>query len=126
MSRVLSIDEYLKKLGRFVDDEYGRRFRRQFEDHRGASELAMLQSPTGEELAQLERAVAIMTADEKARAAELGDDIVRRIADDAGIDAGMFAIFINGYALEHKAAVQAADEKDDKPVLRRAKGARRN
>jgi hypothetical protein len=104
MSRIVSIDEYLKKLGRFVDDEYGRRFRRQFEDHRGAAELAMLQSPTGEELEQLQKAVAIMTAGEKENAAGLSDETVRRIADDAGVDAGLFAIFMNGYALEHRAA----------------------
>ena len=56
MSGGLSIDEYLKKIARFVDDEYGRRFRRQFEDHRGAAELAMLHSPTSEEL-DVERGV---------------------------------------------------------------------
>jgi hypothetical protein len=102
MSGLLSIDDYLKKLARFVDDEYGRRFRRQFEDHRGAAELAMLQSPTREELVQLQTAVAIMTPDEKQNAAGLIDETVRRIAQDAAIDPALFAIFINGYALEHR------------------------
>ncbi|HPD46004.1 MAG TPA: hypothetical protein P5279_05565 [Anaerohalosphaeraceae bacterium] len=104
MSGGLSIDEYLKKIARFVDDEYGRRFRRQFEDHRGAAELAMLHSPTSEELEQLEKAVAIMTAAEKQNAANLSDETVRRIADDAAVDPALLAIFINGYALEQRAA----------------------
>ena len=59
----------------------------------------MLASPTPEELKQLRRAVAIMTPDEKAKAANLIDDQVRKIADDAKVDPALFAIFINGYAL---------------------------
>ena len=73
--------------------------REQFKDKEGISELGMLASPTAEELEQLRRAVAIMTADEKAKAANLIDDQVRKIADDAKIDPALFAIFINGYAL---------------------------
>ncbi|MBE0535971.1 MAG: hypothetical protein IH624_09905 [Phycisphaerae bacterium] len=107
MTDCVSIDQYLKKLARFVDDAYGRRFRRQFEDVRGSSELAMLQAPTGEEFGQLEKAVAIMTASEKQNAAGLGDETVRRIADDAGIDPGLFAIFMNGYALESKTTARS-------------------
>ncbi len=93
---------YLKKLSLFADDEYGRQFRRQFEDNRGSSELAMLQSPSRGELDQLEKAVAIMTPSERQNAADLTDDQVRKIADDAGIDPGIFAIFINGYVIERK------------------------
>ena len=59
----------------------------------------MLQSPSGEEFEQLQRAVAIMTPREKENADNLTDEQVHRIAEDAKIDAGIFAIFINGYAL---------------------------
>ena len=64
----------------------------------------MLQSPSGDELAQIRKAVAIMTPAEKCGAAELGDEDIHRIADDAGVDRGVFAIFINGYALECRKA----------------------
>ncbi len=76
--------------------------REQFRDDVEISELGMLASPTAEELEQLRRAVAIMTADEKANAANLIDDQVRKIADDAKVDPALFAIFINGYALHRK------------------------
>lgn len=99
---LISIDEYLKKLSSFIGDEYGRQFRSQFKDRRGSSELAMLAAPTREEYDQLEKAVAIMTLTEKESAEKLNDQQVLKIADDAGVDAGMFAIFINGYSLERK------------------------
>lgn len=76
--------------------------REQFKDNEGISELGMLASPTAQELEQLRRAVAIMTPDEKAKAANLIDDQVRKIADDAKVDPALFAIFINGYALHRK------------------------
>ena len=76
--------------------------REQFKDNEGISELGMLASPTPEELDQLRRAVAIMTPDEKAKAANLIDEQVRKIADDAKVDPALFAIFINGYALHVK------------------------
>ena len=98
------MDAYVEKLGRFADDEYGRQFRQQFEDNRGSSELGMLQSPSGDELAQIRKAVAIMTPSEKGGAAEMGDEQIHRIADDAGVDRGVFAIFVNGYALECRKA----------------------
>jgi len=85
-----------------VDDEYGRQVRRQFKDIRGSSELAMLQSPSAEELDQLKKAVAIMTPNERQAPQNLADEQIQKIAADAGIDAGLFAIFINGYALECK------------------------
>ncbi len=86
----------------FVDDDYGRQIRRQFADIRGSSELAMLQSPTAEELEQLKKAVAIMTPGEKQAAESLTDQQTQKIAADADIDAAVFAIFINGYALACK------------------------
>jgi hypothetical protein len=48
----------------------------------------------------MERAVAIMTAAEKNAAARLTDEQVRRIADEAGVDPAVAAIFFNGYAIE--------------------------
>jgi len=98
----MSLDDYLQKLGRFVDDEYGKRIRSNFADNRGASELAMLQSPSGEEMEQLQRAVAIMTPREKASVKDLTDEQIQKIAEDAKIDSAIFAIFINGYVLECK------------------------
>jgi hypothetical protein len=93
---------YLQKLSAFVGSDYGRQFRNQFKDSRGSSELAMLAAPSKEEYEELKRAVAIMTADEKANAAELNDEQVARIAEDAKVDAAKFAIFINGFALESR------------------------
>ncbi len=77
--------------------------REQFKDNEGLSELGMLASPTPKEMAQLRKAVAIMTPQEKKNAASLTDDQVRKIADDAKIDPALFAIFINGYALHRRA-----------------------
>ena len=76
--------------------------REQFKDNVEISELGMLASPTPGELEQLRRAVAIMTADEKAKAANLTDEQVYKIADDAKVDPALFAIFINGYALHRR------------------------
>jgi len=76
--------------------------RGQFKDIKGGSELAMLAAPSKQELEQLEKAVAIMTQDEKKSAAELTDERIQTIAADAGIDPANFAIFINGYALHCK------------------------
>jgi hypothetical protein len=93
---------YLQKLSAFVGSDYGRQFRNQFKDSRGSSELAMLAAPSKEEYEELKRAVAIMTTAEKQNAAKLTDEQVVKIAEDAKIDAGTFAIFINGYAIEKK------------------------
>lgn len=98
----ISIEQYLEKVASFAGSEYGRTIRSQFKDIKGGSELAMLAAPTTEELEQLKKAVAIMTPDEKQNACNLTDQQVQRIASDAGIEAGIFAIFINGYALHCK------------------------
>jgi signal recognition particle GTPase len=76
--------------------------RNQFKDLKGSSELAMLAAPSSAELEQLKKAVAIMTPDEKQNADNLTDEQMQKIAVDAGIDPGIFAIFINGYALHCK------------------------
>jgi len=76
--------------------------RSQFQDIRGASELAMLAAPTSDELAELQRAVAIMTSAEKENADTLTDEQIQKIAEDAQIDPANFAIFINGYAIHKK------------------------
>ncbi len=98
----ISIEQYLKKVGRFSDSEYGRLIRNQFKDIKGSSELAMLAAPSAEELEQLKKAVAIMTPDEKQNADSLTDEQTQRIAADAQVDPANFAIFMNGYALHCK------------------------
>jgi hypothetical protein len=62
----------------------------------------MLVSPSKNEIEQLKKAVAIMTADEIKNAGSLTDEQVNKIAQDAGIDLALLAIFINGYALHCK------------------------
>ena len=98
----ISVREYLQKVARFSDNEYGKLVRSQFKDIRGASELAMLAAPTAEELGQLRKAVAIMTPDERQNADSLTDEQIQKIAADAQVDPANFAIFINGYALHRK------------------------
>ncbi|HBG78325.1 MAG TPA: hypothetical protein DDW84_05685 [Phycisphaerales bacterium] len=96
----LSLTEFLEKISQKTDDGFGKQFRSFFADNKGSAELAMLASPTSGEVEQLKRAVAIMTESEKQNADTLNDEQVKKIADDAKIDAGVFAIFINGYALQ--------------------------
>ena len=62
----------------------------------------MLAAPTAEELASLQKAVAIMTVAEKQNAETLSDEQIRTIAEDARVDPANFAIFINGYILTCK------------------------
>ena len=76
--------------------------RNQFKDIKGSSELAMLTAPSSTELEQLKKALAIMTPDEKQNADSLTDEQIQKIAVDAEIDSGIFAIFVNGYALHCK------------------------
>lgn len=95
----ISIQEYLEEVARFCDNQYGNRVRTRFEDVQGTSELAMLVAPTGDELSELRRAVAIMTPGEKQDADRLSDEQIDRIAADAHVDPANFAIFMNGYAL---------------------------
>ena len=104
--RHLTIDQYLKKVGKFVNSDYGMMVRSQFCDNQGDSELAMLVSPSKEEFEQLKTAVAIMTEDEKSHAVNLTDEQVAKIAGDAQIDPANLAIFINGYALRCRAGHQ--------------------
>ena len=102
VTRRITIEQYLEKVARFSDDEYGRLVRNQFQDIEGASELAMLAAPSTEELEQLKKAVAIMTPAEKLNADRLTDEQVQRLAADAQIDPANLAIFFNGYALNCK------------------------
>lgn len=102
ITRKLSIEQYLEKVARFSDSEYGKMIRGQFKDIKGSSELAMLTAPSEEELQQLQKAVAIMTPAEKQNAANLTDEQIQKIAADADIDPANLAIFINGYALHCK------------------------
>jgi hypothetical protein len=98
----ITIEKYLEKVGRFSDSDYGKMIRDQFDDIEGASELAMLVSPSLEELEQLKRAVAIMTPTEKENADTLSDEQTEKLAADAQVDPANLAIFLNGYALHCK------------------------
>ena len=89
-------------MSRFAGSDYGKMIRTQFQDNDGGSELAMLVAPSREELEELEKAVAIMTDEEKKDIEKLSDEQVQKIAKDAKIDAANFAIFINGYVLHYK------------------------
>lgn len=89
-------------MAEFSGSDYGQIVRSQFQDIRGASELAMLAAPTPDELVELQRGVAIMTPGEKEDAETLTDEQIQKIAQDARIDPANFAIFINGYAIYRK------------------------
>jgi hypothetical protein len=95
----ISLEQYLEDVALFCENRYGNSVRSRFQDMRGTSELAMLAAPTGQELEELQRAVAIMTPNERATADRLSDEQIERIAVDARVDPANFAIFINGYAL---------------------------
>jgi hypothetical protein len=98
----ISVEKYLEEVARFCENGYGNRFRGRFRDTRGTSELAMLACPTAAELAELRRAVAIMTPAERQNAATLSDEQIGKIAADAKVDPANLAIFFNGYALTCK------------------------
>ncbi|MFA5552939.1 MAG: hypothetical protein WDA68_00070 [Phycisphaerae bacterium] len=98
----MTIEEYLQKVATFVDNQFGQMIREQFKDINGSSELGMLACPTKKELAELKKAVAIMTKNEKQNACNLSDEQIQRIAFDAGVDPANLAIFMNGYALSCK------------------------
>lgn len=99
MVSMITLEQYLEKLAKMADNEYGRLIRQNFADDLGSSELAMLESPNKAELDQIKKAVAIMTPTEKDNAHLLTDEQVERIGRDAGIDLAVFAIFINGYSI---------------------------
>lgn len=97
-----TLEAYLAQVAAFVENDYGQMMRQRFQDNQGSSELAMLISPTADELAELQRAVAIMTQEEKLQAATLSDERIRDLAADARVDAANLTIFFNGYALTCK------------------------
>ena len=72
----ISLEQYLEKVARFSDSDYGNLIRNRFKDIKGGSE--------------------------KEKAESLTDEQVQKIAADAQIDPANFAIFINGYALNCK------------------------
>jgi hypothetical protein len=96
----LTIEQYLEKIGRFVDEPFGKQLRKQFQDNHGSSELAVLQAPSRDEYEQLCRLVAVMMPQEKALAGKLTDEQVRKLAADVKVDPALAAIFFNGFALE--------------------------
>jgi hypothetical protein len=97
-----SLKQFLEKIAQKTDDSFGKQFRGLFADNKGSAELAMLASPSANEISQLRKAVAIMTEDEINNADSLTDEQVKKIAQDARIDPALLAIFINGYALHRK------------------------
>ncbi len=99
---MITIEQYLEKVARFSNSDYGKMIREQFKDINGSSELAMLAAPSNEELEQLKTALAIMTPQEKEKADCLTDEQIQKIAADAKIDPANLAIFINGYILHCK------------------------
>lgn len=101
------IEEYLKTLERFVGDPYGAQVRSRFQGMDGRSELAVLQSPSRDEYEQLSKAVAIMTPAEKENADNLDERQIGRIAEDAGADPALLAIFLNGYAIQKNKKVNS-------------------
>ena len=102
MAQFATIEEYLEHLGRFRQNAFGQRFRRQFRDSRGTAELGMLASPTAAEYEDFRQAVAAMTVAEKAAPERLDDRAIQAIAERADADPGNVAIFINGYVLARK------------------------
>ena len=102
MKRRITLEQFLQNSRKFAGSDYGKMVRYQFKDAKGDSELAMLVAPTEEELGQFEKAVAIMTPEEKKNAENLTDEQVGKIAEDAKIDTANLAIFINGYVLHCK------------------------
>jgi hypothetical protein len=102
MRSIAPIEQYMQKVARFSDSEYGKLVRSRFKDTKGSSELALLAAPTAEELEQLKKAMAIMTPAEKQNADNLTDEQIQKIAADAQIDPANLAIFINGYILHCK------------------------
>jgi len=59
MKALITIDQYIEKLSKFANSDYGKLVREQFTDNKGDSELAMLVAPTKQELEEFKRAVAI-------------------------------------------------------------------
>jgi hypothetical protein len=105
----VTIEEYVGKMRKFCGSDYGELVRNQFADNDGDSELAMLVAPSRQELSEFEKAVAIMTPDEKQHASELTDEQVAKISQDAQVDPGNMAIFFNGYTLHCKRVSQHHD-----------------
>lgn len=98
----MTIEDYLKKLERFVDDPYARQVRTCFAGLDGRSELAVLQAPSRSEYEQMARAVAQMTPQEKENAERLSQARTEQLAREADADPALLAIFLNGYALEKR------------------------
>ena len=99
-----SLEQYLEQVGRQRESRFGKRFRAQFRDVRGTSELAMLAAPDEKEYEDFCCAVSVMSRQEKSHPEMLGDQQIQAIADRAGADAGNVAIFLNGYVLEKSKA----------------------
>lgn len=96
---MMTVEEYLAQVLRFENDSFGLNIRGFSDLMSGGSELGALVCPSGEEAAQLKRAVAIMTCEEKENAETLSDEQVSELARDAEADPALLGIFFNGYNL---------------------------
>ena len=104
MAQIGDIEEYLQDVGRFRQGSFGKQFRSQFRDSRGTAELAMLAAPTEEEYEDFQRAVAVMTVQQKQCPEKLTNEHIADIAQWSNADRGNVSIFINGYVLARKKA----------------------
>lgn len=98
-SSSLSIEDYLAQIARGRKSAFGQRFRKQFQDQVGDSELSMLTAPNEKEFSALSKIVAIMSRFEKMHIDALDEKQIKEIADTAEVDLGTTQIFINGYIL---------------------------
>ena len=105
-----SIEEYLAQVGRGRGDAFGKRYRQQFRDMKGTSELAMLAAPSEEEYEDFRRLVSDMTEQEKQHIELLNEEQIQDIAKRSGASVGNATIFINGYIIACKQAQQRQDQ----------------
>jgi len=99
---LLTIEEYLAQIARGRNSAFGQRFRQQFQDQIGDSELSMLTAPNEKEYSAFSKIVAIMSRFEKMHTDALDENQVKEIADTAKVDLGTTQIFINGYILARR------------------------
>lgn len=99
----LTLESYLEQVGRCCGNAFGQRYRKQFRDHQGTAELAMLAAPSQREYEEFCRVVDVMTEQEKGHPETLTDQQIEDIARTAGIVKGNLQIFVNGYLLAKKA-----------------------
>ena len=98
----ISLDEYLERVGQCREQSFGQRFRSQFRDMQGTSEIAMLAAPSQQEYDEFQRILEVMTEEEKAHTDTLTDEQIQDIAQRAKAESANVGIFINGYVLTNR------------------------